>query len=224
MVRVLCVANQQRAVGKTTTAINLAAGLARAGQRTLRIDLESGRQATDSPRQDFGVEILPGSGAFGPAGAFCDDVQTQAVRDHLRRTAAEYDHALLDCPSSLGQLTQLALNVSDAVLIPITGDPFALEGMNPLIQTIRTAMHRFPGQLEFGGVVLTMYDQSREFATECERQVRDFFGGIVFETVIPRDAIARDALDQGRSVMDYAPRSRAARAYIELCMEVLERE
>jgi chromosome partitioning protein len=93
-----------------------------------------------------------------------------------------------------------------------------------MIQVIRGVMQRFPGRLEFGGILLTMYDPGLELTHEVDSEVRDFFGEIVFETVIPRDVAAAEAPSHGQSVMDYAPRSRATRAYIELCMEVLERE
>lgn len=248
VVRVLSVANQNRAVGKTTTTINLAACLARAGCRTLVIDLdprcgatlglghcpatkgplvrlERSREcvaATEVP----GLELVAGSRLLEPGEAAdaCDDSPSEARREQLRRVVEDYEYVLVDCPSSLGQLTQIALAASSQVLIPIPCEHFAMEGLPPLIETIRSVMHRFPGQLEFGGVVLTMYDHSIKFAPEVEQQIRDFFGGIVFETVIPRDGAAIEAMGQGRSVMDYAPRSRAARAYIELCMEVLGRE
>jgi chromosome partitioning protein len=91
-----------------------------------------------------------------------------------------------------------------------------------MMQVIKGVMQRFPGRLEFGGILLTMYEEQLELTHEVDAEVRDFFGGIVFQTVIPRDVAAAEAPSHGRCVMDYAPRSRAARAYIELCMEVRE--
>ena len=248
MVRVLCVANQKGGVGKTTTAINLAAGLATAGQRTLVIDLDPQCNATTglghkptprhplvqrSPLRDSvlftylpSLELLPGSRSFQDVDylAKSDETQAELLRQHLLGELAGYDFVFIDCPPSLGTLTQTALSASTEVLMPIQAEYFAMEGLTQMIQVIRGVMKRFDGRLEFGGILLTMYDQTLELTHEVDAEVRDFFGEIVFTTVIPRDVAAAEAPSHGRSVMDYAPRSRAARAYIELCMEVLERE
>ena len=93
-----------------------------------------------------------------------------------------------------------------------------------MIEVIRDVMQRQTSQLQFGGIVLTMYDHTLELTHEVDEEVRDFFGEIVFQTVIPRDVAVSEAPSHGKSVIDYAPRSRGARAYVELCMEVLERE
>jgi chromosome partitioning protein len=247
LVKVLCVANQKGGVGKTTTAINLAACLAKAGERTLVIDLDPqcnattglGRQpaarhplverrairdavvASDLPN----LELLPGSRSFQDVDSLAksDDSQAALLRQHLLGELASYDYVLIDCPPSLGTLTQTALSASTEVLMPIQCEYFAMEGLTQMIQTIKGVMQRFPGRLEFGGILLTMYDAALELTHEVDAEVRDFFGGIVFSNVIPRDVAAAEAPSHGRCVMDYAPRSRAARAYIELCMEVLER-
>ena len=248
MVRVLCVANQKGGVGKTTTAINLAAGLARAGQRTLAIDLDPQCNATTglglqpAPRHALverlplgdsvlatsiaNLDLLPGSRSFQDVDALAksDESQAELLRQHLLCELSLYDFVLIDCPPSLGTLTQTALSASTEVLMPIQCEYFAMEGLTQMIQVIRGVMKQFPGRLEFGGILLTMYDSGLELTHEVDAEVRDFFGGIVFETVIPRDIAAAEAPSHGRSVMDYAPRSRATRAYIELCMEVLERE
>ena len=244
MVKVLCVANQKGGVGKTTTAINLAACLAKAGERTLVIDLDPqcnattglGRQpaarhalvernpvrdavlATEVPN----LELLPGSRSFQDVDALAksDESQAALLRQHLLGELAGYDYVLIDCPPSLGTLTQTALSASTEVLMPIQCEYFAMEGLTQMIQTIKGVMQRFPGRLEFGGILLTMYEAALELTHEVDAEVRDFFGGIVFATVIPRDVAAAEAPSHGRCVMDYAPRSRAARGYIELCMEV----
>ncbi len=108
--------------------------------------------------------------------------------------------------------------------MPIQCEYFAMEGLAQMIEIIRQVMQRRPRQLEFGGIVLTMYDQTLELTGEVEREVREFFGEIVYETVIPRDVAVSEAPSHGESVIDYAPRTRGARAYAELCMEVLERD
>lgn len=248
MGRILCVANQKGGVGKTTTAINIAAGCAKAGQRTLLIDLDPQCNATSglgkkpTPRHPLvlrnpihesvvetnltGLQLLPGSRSFQDVDllAKSDDSQAATLRQHLLGELEGYDFVLIDCPPSLGSLTQTALSASTEVLMPIQCEYFAMEGLTQMIHVIRGVMQRFPGRLEFGGIVLTMYDSSLELTHEVDAEVRDFFGEIVFDTVIPRDVAVAEAPSHGTSVMDYAPRSRGTRAYMELCMEVLDRD
>ena len=248
MVRVLCVANQKGGVGKTTTSINLAACLAKAGERTLVIDLDPQCNATTGlahkpaarhalvERRPIGesvlataitgLDLLPGSRSFQDVDALAkaDETQADLLRRHLLGELAGYDFVLIDCPPSLGTLTQTALSASTEVLMPIQCEYFAMEGLTQMIQVIKNVMQRFPGRLEFGGILLTMYDAALELTHEVDAEVRDFFGGVVFETVIPRDVAVSEAPSHGLSVIDYAPRTRGARAYVELCLEVLERE
>ena len=108
--------------------------------------------------------------------------------------------------------------------MPIQCEYFAMEGLTQMIHVIRDVMQRRPDRLEFGGILLTMYDDSLELTREVDEEVREFFGEIVFDTVIPRDVAVSEAPSHGCSVIDYAPRARGTRAYIELCMEVLDRE
>jgi chromosome partitioning protein len=242
------VANQKGGVGKTTTAINLAAGLARSGAHTLLVDLdpqcnattglggeptghhslvagaplrESVRQ-TDVPRLD----LLPGSRSFRDVEALTRDDQGQAdrLRHHLTGGLAGYDFVLIDCPPSLGQLTRTALASSTEVLMPIQCEYFAMEGLAQMIEVIRDVMERHVHNLQFGGIVLTMYDHTLELTGEVEQEVREFFGEIVFHTVIPRDVAVAESPSHGKPVIDYAPRARGARAYVELSMEVLDLE
>lgn len=247
MGRILCVANQKGGVGKTTTAINLAAGLALAGQRTLLVDLDPqcnattglGSRPTDShplvsrqPLKDSlvagggNLEILPGSRSFQDVEMLAAGESSQAatLSQHLASGLSAYDFVLIDCPPSLGQLTQTALASATEVLMPIQCEYFAMEGLAQMIEVIRRVMDRQPNRLQFGGIVLTMYDDSLELTREVDAEVRDFFGEIVFQTVIPRDVAVSEAPSHGQSVIDYAPRARGARAYVELCMEVLGRE
>jgi len=108
--------------------------------------------------------------------------------------------------------------------MPIQCEYFAMEGLAQMIETIGRVMKRREGRLKFAGIVLTMYDQTLELTREVDAEVREFFGEIVYHTVIPRDVTVSEAPSHGRSVIDYAPRSRGSRAYVELCMEVLERD
>jgi chromosome partitioning protein len=248
MGRSLCVANQKGGVGKTTTALNLATALAKAGCQTLLVDLDPqcnattglGRQPVNSHPLVAGtsvrqgvcktevacLDLLPGSRTFRDVEALTSDDVDQAarLRDHLARGFSTYDYVLIDCPPSLGPLTRTALASSDEVLMPIQCEFFAMEGLTLMISTIGQILQQAGHTLRFGGIVLTMYDHSLELTREVDQEVRDFFGEIVFSTVVPRDVAVSEAPSHGMSVIDYAPRSRGARAYVELCMEVLDRD
>lgn len=246
MGRILCVANQKGGVGKTTTAVNLAVGLAKAGQRTLLIDLDPQCNATsgvghvpadrhplvsqlplrDSIRQSDtpNLELLLGSRSFRDVEALATapETNTATLRQHLAGGMNAYDFVIIDCPPSLGQLTRTALANATEVLMPIQCEYFAMEGLTQIIDVIRDVMQQDNTRLAFGGILLTMYDHTLELTHEVEREVRDFFGDIVYQTVVPRDVAVCEAPSYGRSVLDYAPRARGARAYVELCREVLE--
>ena len=245
MGRILCVANQKGGVGKTTTSINLAVGLALSGSRVVVVDLDPQCNATSglghkpaarhplvgqAPLRESlvetatpGLELLPGSRNFQDAEALAGPAnQTAALRQHLARGLSAYDFVLIDCPPSLGQLTRTALAGSTEVLMPIQAEYFAMEGLAQMIEVIRQVMQQKPKRLQFGGILLTMVDDQLELTAEVESQVREFFGDIVFRTVVPRDVAVSEAPSHGRSAIDYAPRSRGARAYIELCREILE--
>lgn len=175
---------------------------------------------------DENLSLLPGSRSFRDIDQLANNVngESQRVVEHLSNGTGLYDYVLVDCPPSLGQLTRTALWASNEVFMPIQCEYFAMEGLTEMIKVVRSVMQERPGKLEFGGIVLTMFDHQLELTTEVENQVRDFFGEIVFDTVIPRDVCVSEAPSHGASVMEYAPRSRGSRAYIELCMEVLERD
>ena len=247
MGRILCVANQKGGVGKTTTAVNLAVALAKSGARTLLVDLDPQCNATGGlglrpaerhplvSRQPLkeslqetatpGLELLPGSRNFQDIESLASgEGQSATLRQHLAGGLTSYDFVLIDCPPSLGQLTRVALANSNEVLMPIQCEYFAMEGLTQMIEVIRQVMTQNPGRLKFGGILLTMYDHTLELTKEVDEEVRDFFGEIVFRTVIPRDVAVSEAPSHALSVLDYAPRARGSRAYAQLCMEVLERE
>jgi len=144
------------------------------------------------------------------------------IRSQLTQEIYGYDFVLFDCPPSMGQLTKLALECSSEVFMPIQCEYFAMEGLVQMFELIGKIIKRQESKLEFGGIVLTMYDHQLELSSEVEYEVRDFFGEVVFDSVIPRDVAVSEASSHGLSIFDYAPRSRGARAYMELCMEVLE--
>lgn len=247
MTRVMCIVNQKGGVGKTTTAISLADALARSGRRVLLIDLDPQCNATSGlnalplkahplvrgvpfsekfvPQKTEGLFLLPGSRSFSDIEALTRDDPEQSARMQvqLREECRAYDFVLIDCPPSLGHLTQIALSISSEVLIPVQCEFFAMDGFRMAFDVIGKAMKDRPGELEIGGILLTMYDASLELTYEVEKQIRDFSGDVVFTTVIPRDVAVSEASGHGVPLLDYAPRSRGARAYTELCMEVLER-
>ena len=248
MSRTLCIANQKGGVGKTTTSINLAVALALSGQKTLLVDMDPQCNATsgigcepvdrhplvvDRPIRHSvlstnvdGLSLLPGSHSFQDVDmlATAESDESVVLVEHLANGTSVYDYVLIDCPPSLGHLTRTALSASNEVLMPIQCEYFAMEGLAQMIEVIRSVMLERPGQLTFGGILLTMYDEALELTGEVDEEVRDFFGEIVFDTVVPRDVNVTEAPSHGLSVIDYAPRSRGSRAYIELCMEVLERD
>ena len=248
MTRVLCVANQKGGVGKTTTSINLAAGLGQAGCATLLIDLDPQCNATtglghlptdrhplvndDSLTDSIestkyeNLDVLPGSRSFQDVSVLADGqyVESRHLQSHIRTETAQYDFVVIDCPPSVGPLTQSALAASTEVFMPIQCEYFAMEGLTQMIHVIRDVMQQDENRLEFGGIVLTMYDPQLELTAEIDQEVREFFGEIVFDTVIPRDSLLAESPSYNKPILEYAPRSRGARAYTELCMEVLERE
>ncbi|HWE36134.1 MAG TPA: ParA family protein [Isosphaeraceae bacterium] len=248
MAKILSVANQKGGVGKTTTAINLAAGLAKAGKTALVIDVDpqcnatsglgvepAGRHpllagkplaesvaATSQPR----LSVLPGSLSLADADALSASNRQRAssLRQQLAGELSGFDYIFLDCPPSLGQLTRAALGASHEVYIPIQCEYFAMEGLSQIIELARQTKARDNHRLEIGGIVLTMFDPVLELANEVASEVRGFFDGTVFDAMIPRDVQVSEAPSHGKSVLDYAPRSRGARAYAELVLEVIDRE
>ncbi len=240
--------NQKGGVGKTTTAVNLSAALALSGQRTLLVDMDPQCNATTSlglqPIEGHalirteslqesiveseleGLFVLPGSRTFHDVDKLASggDKESVQVRRHLDAAMDQHDFILIDCPPSVGALTETALTGSTEVLMPIQCEYFAMEGLTQLIHTIKKVMVATDGRLAFGGILLTMYDPYLELTREVDEEVRDFFGDIVFENVVPRDVSLSEAPSHGVSVFQYAPRSRGAFAYTQLCMEVLQRD
>jgi chromosome partitioning protein len=243
MAATLCVANQKGGVGKTTTATCLAHALALTGRQVLVVDIDPQANATSgmglaalpaSPA--FVADALPGAIAWDcwpgvsavPAGEDLEALATRGLaspfvlRTNLQKIpVGRFDVILIDCPPSLGLLTQNAVAASSAVIVPIQCEYYPLEGLVQLLSAVKQLGSINP-DLKIGGILLTMVDPAAALSREVENEVRSKLKERVFKAVIPRDPAVAEAPSHCRSVIDYAPRSPGARGYAQLALEVVD--
>jgi chromosome partitioning protein len=246
--KVYAFANQKGGVGKTTSAINLAACLAEAGERALVVDLDPQANATSGlgmrangsstydlldgaplaelakPTRFQNLFLVPSRPEL--AGAAVELSQRADGERYLAdalRHAEGFDFVLLDCPPSLGPLTVNALGASDRVVVPVQTEYYALEGLAQLMQSINLIKARLNPALAVAGVLLTMADNRTRLSAEVEAEVRKHFGDLVFAAVVPRSVRVAEAPSHGLPVTYYDRRSRGAEAYWKVAMELVER-
>jgi chromosome partitioning protein len=251
--RIFAVVNQKGGVGKTTTSVNLAAALARAGQRTLLVDIDPQGNATMGSGIDKraaartvyhvllglgeiskirlraeqgGYDLLPANREL--AGAEVELVELNnregRLRAALASVRADYDFVFIDCPPSLSLLTLNGLVAAQSVLIPMQCEYYALEGLSDLVGTVKRVRANLNPQLEIQGLVRTMYDARNTLAQQVSGQLETHFGDKVYRTIVPRNVRLAEAPSYGIPAVVWDPESKGAQAYLALAEEMLERE
>jgi chromosome partitioning protein len=250
MGKIIAVANQKGGVGKTTTAVNLAAGLAVEEKKVLLVDADPQGNATSGsgvPRtlarktlynilllnESFENVVMPTELPLlsvlpsdkNLAGAEVELVETEGreykLKILLSKVKEAYDYIIIDCPPSLGLLTLNGLTAADSLLVPIQCEYFALEGVTELFDTLARLRRGLNPQLMIEGLLLTMYDERTNLSAAVAQDLRDFYGSQVLKTVIPRNVRLAEAPSYGKPIILYDIRSRGAESYIQLAKEIL---
>lgn len=249
--RVLAITNQKGGVGKTTTAVNLAASLAEQGQRVLLVDLDPQGNATTgcgitkrdalptvyqlllglSPfsavciKSSYGFDLLPANRELAGAEVELVSVENREfrLREALGAVASHYDFILLDCPPALNMLTVNGLVAANAVLIPMQCEYYALEGLSDLVETLRKVRAKLNPTLEIDGLVRTMFNGQSSLAKQVSGELDQHFGNKVYNTIVPRNVRLAEAPSYGKPVLAFDRSSKGAQAYLELASEIMTR-
>jgi chromosome partitioning protein len=252
MAKIFCIANQKGGVGKTTTTLNLAAGLAQVGQRVLVVDLDPQGNATMGSgidKRDMALSVYDllletatlaesrqrsDAGGFDIVGANRElagaevelvglERRNERLRDAVAGVADDYDFVLIDCPPSLSLLTLNGLCAAHGVLVPMQCEYFALEGLSDLVNTIRQVHANLNRDLQVIGLVRVMFDPRITLQQQVSEQLKAHFGAKVFDTVIPRNVRLAEAPSYGKPGVVFDPASKGAQAYVAFARELVDR-
>ena len=252
MAKIFCVANQKGGVGKTTTAVNLAAGLAKIGQRVLMIDLDPQGNATmgsgiDKRAMEQSVyDVLLESSSIQEAAVLSEkcgyhvlganrelsgaeielvtlERRNERLKGALRAADADYDFVLVDCPPSLSMLTLNGLCAAHGVVVPMQCEYFALEGLTDLVNTIKQVHANMNPDLQIIGLLRVMFDPRITLQSQVSEQLKDHFGDKVFDTVIPRNVRLAEAPSYGLPGVVFDPAAKGSQAFLEFAREMVER-
>ena len=250
MAKIISIVNQKGGVGKTTTCVSLTAALAEQKKRVLLCDFDPQANSTSGMGVDKTVskgvyevlvsdipaaeavahtrfgDVLPSNKALAGAGIELIGMENREylLRDALETLRPQYDYIFIDCPPSLELLTLNALCASNSILVPVQGEHFALEGRSDLMNTVRIVRRSLNPRLELEGVLLTMFDGRTNLAMQVAEEVKHYFPGKVYATVIPRNVRLSEAPSHGKPITAYDRSSRGAEAYTALAKEFLSKQ